>query len=152
MWSPLNAGVLFSSEQSAPRRRPGGNRIRGRSGARHQQQTCRTRRHAKGESRCGEIYAGVGRQKQCHCLCTRASWGVARMYVGDIGLKYSHCMCTQLLESGYPSDGVLHRGGGFRDVHKPFFDANLGKKIRVSILRVGVSASVAYANHSCQRQ
>ena len=76
----------------------------------------------------------------------------SKTYVGHVRLKYAHCMCTQVLESGYPSDGVLHRGGGFRNVHKPFFDANLGKKIRVSILRVGVSASLPYRNLTCQLQ
>ena len=64
------------------------------------------------------------------------------MYDGDVQLRYGH-VAAQVLASGYPSDGVLHRGGGFRDVHKPFFDANLGKKIRVSILRVGVSVIVS---------
>ena len=84
------------------------------------------------------MYVGIVPLKHCHCLCTQASWGVRkRMLDRHVRLKYVHCMCTQALESfrlKYPSDGGLHRGGGFRDVHKPFFDANLNQKIRVSIV------------------
>ena len=38
----------------------------------------------------------------------------------------------QIQVLSYPPGGLLWRGGGFRDVHRPFFEKNLHNKIRVS--------------------
>ena len=44
--------------------------------------------------------------------------------------RYSY-VCAQVQKLVFPPGGVLWRGGGFRDVHRAFFDQNMGKKIRV---------------------
>ena len=44
----------------------------------------------------------------------------------------SHLPSLQIQVLGYPPGGLLWRGGGFRDVHRAFFEKNLHSKIRVS--------------------
>ena len=41
------------------------------------------------------------------------------------------CVCVQVEKLVFPPGGILWRGGGFRDIYRPFFEENTGKKIRV---------------------